>query len=116
MEASMRAIKIKSYLLKLVKILLLSTLSFITSASIFAEDIELPLKRAIATQSITSLEVISTVKTLVGNGRVLSIKKQSSYSNPDCHHVKALSQGGELQNIKLGCFIETLAQESTTKP
>ncbi len=97
----------------MIKTLLFSLLGFVYSAYIFAEDIELPLKRTIATQSVTTLEVISTVKNLVGSGRVLSIKKQSSYSNPDCHHVKALSQNGELQNIKLGCYIETLVQKST---
>jgi len=114
-EAAMKAIKIKKYFLILMKIIMLSTISFVYSASAFAEDIELPLKRIIATQSVTKLEVISTVKTLMGDGRVLSIKKKSSYSNPDCHHVKALSQNGELQNIKLGCYIETLAHKSTPK-
>jgi len=116
MEASMRAIKIKTTFFTLLKIITLSTLSSFYSATIFAEDIELPLKRAIATQSITKLEVISTVKTLLANGRVLSIKKRSSYSNPDCHHVKALSQDGELLNIKIGCYIETLVQKNSTKP
>ncbi len=108
----MRAITTKKQVLILLQIMSLCTVSLFSSAPIFAEDIELPLERTIATQSVTKLEVISTVKTLVGNGRVLSIKKKSSYSNPDCHHVKALSQNGELQNIKLGCYIETIAQKS----
>ena len=112
----MRAVKIKKHFFTILKITLLSMLSFFYSATVFAEDIELPLKRIIATQSVTKLEVISTVKTIMGNGRVLSIKKRSSYSNPDCHHVKALSQDGELQNIKLGCYIETLAQKTIIKP
>ena len=109
----MQAIKIKKYTITLLKILTLTTASFLYSANVFAEDIELPLKRIIATQPVTRLEVISMVKNLLGQSRVLSIKKQSSYSNPDCHHVKALSESGELQNIKLGCYIETLAQKKS---
>jgi len=77
-----------------------------------AEVINIPLKRVVATQPITSLEIISIVKSLL-SGRVLSIKKQSSYSNPDCHTVKLLEDKGEFQVIKVGCFIDKIAQ---TKP
>jgi hypothetical protein len=74
-----------------------------------AEIITIPLQRVIATQPITSLEVIAIVKSLL-NGRVLSIKKQSSYSNPDCHTVKFLEDEGEFQVIKVGCFTDKIAQ------
>ena len=74
-----------------------------------AEVINIPLQRVVATQPITSLEVISIVKSLL-NGRILSIKKQSSYSNPDCHTVKLLEDEGEFQVIKVGCFIDKIAQ------
>lgn len=74
-----------------------------------AEVLNIPLQRVIATQPITSLEVIAIVKSLL-NGRVLSIKKQSSYSNPDCHTVKFLEDKGEFQVIKIGCFTDKIAQ------
>lgn len=74
-----------------------------------AEVLNIPLQRVIATQPITSLEVIAIVKSLL-NGRVLSIKKQSSYSNPDCHTVKFLEDKGEFQVIKIGCYIDNIAQ------
>ena len=74
-----------------------------------AEIINIPLQRVVATQPITSLEIIAIVKSLL-NGRVLSIKKQSSYSNPDCHTVKFLEDKGEFQVIKVGCFMDTIAQ------
>jgi len=74
-----------------------------------AEIINIPIKRSVATQPVTSLEIIAIVKSLL-RGRVLSIKKQSSYNNPDCHLVKLLEDKGELQIIRLGCYIDTLAQ------
>ncbi len=77
-----------------------------------AEVLNIPLQRVVATQPITSLEVIAIVKSLL-NGRVLSIKKQSSYTNPDCHTVKFLEDKGEFQVIKVGCFSDNIAQ---TKP
>ena len=77
--------------------------------SVKAEVLNIPLERSIATQPITTLEVIAIVKTLL-NGRVLSIKKKSSYSNPDCHSVKFLEDKGEFQVIKVGCFIDKVAQ------
>lgn len=108
----MRAIK-TTIRVALLKIVALSTFSILTSSAVFSEDITIPLERTIATQSVTQLEIISTVKTLMAKSRVLSIKKQSSYSNPDCHHVKALSQNGEFQNIKIGCYIQKLAQNNS---
>ncbi|MEE9444452.1 MAG: hypothetical protein V3V19_02165 [Cocleimonas sp.] len=108
----MKVISRNQIFLKIVSILCLSIVSVFLSQATFAEDIDLPLARIIATQSVTKLEVISTVKTLIEDGRVLSIKKKSSYSNPDCHHVKVLGNDGELQNIKLGCFLEKIAQKT----
>jgi len=96
---------------KILIIIFSSILSITFSQTASAEEIELPLERIVATESVTKLEVISTVKTLLTNSRILSIKKKSSYTNPDCHHVKALDGSGELQSIKLGCFVEKLAQE-----
>ncbi len=87
-------------------------LSILVSHIANAEVINIPLQRVVATQPITRLEVIAIVKSLL-NGRVLSIKKQSSYSNPDCHTVKLLEDKGEFQVIKVGCFIDKIAQ---TKP
>ncbi len=77
-----------------------------------AEVLNIPLQRVIATQPITSLEIIAIVKSLL-NGRVLSIKKHSSYRNPDCHTVKFLEDKGEFQVIKVGCFTDKLAQANT---
>ena len=76
---------------------------------ISAEIINIPLQRSVATQPITSLEIIAIVKTLL-NGRVLSIKKKSSYSNPDCHTVKFLGDKGEFQVIKVSCYIDVVTQ------
>jgi hypothetical protein len=76
-----------------------------------AEEFNLPLQRSIASQPITKLEVISAVKALL-EGRVLSVKKKSSYTNPDCYHVKFLENQGELQLIKLSCFTEKLANKN----
>jgi hypothetical protein len=76
---------------------------------VYAEVINIPLQRSIATQPITTLEVVAIVKTLL-SGRVLSIKKQSSYRNPDCHTVKFLEDKGEFQVIRVGCFSESIAQ------
>lgn len=96
---------------KLIVLLIVTTFGFTLSHTTSAEEIELPLERIVATESITKLEVISAVKTLLADTRILSIKKKSSYSNPDCHHVKALDGTGELQSIKLGCYIEKLVQK-----
>ena len=74
-----------------------------------AEVINIPVQRTVATQPITALEIIAIVKTLL-NGRVLSIIKKSSYSNPDCHHVKVLEDKGEFQLLRLGCYTETVVQ------
>ncbi len=89
--------------------ILIMGMSSLTSISAHAEVISIPIKRTIATQPITQLEVIAIVKTIL-NGRVLSIKKQSSYTNPDCHHVKFLEDQGEFQMINLGCYVEAIVQ------
>ncbi len=99
----------KHPLIKSLLFIFIMGMSSLTTFSAQAEIISIPLKRTIPTQPITQLEVIAMVKTIL-NGRVLSIKKQSSYTNPDCHHVKFLEDQGEFQMIKLGCYVETIAQ------
>lgn len=96
---------------KIIKLLtnLLIGLAFFGSSLSYAEVINVPVKRAVATQPITSLEVIAIVKSLL-NGRILSIKKRSSYTNPDCHLVKLLEDKGEFQMIKVGCHVENIVQ------
>ncbi len=74
-----------------------------------AEVILMPIERAIPTQPITKLEVIGMVKSIL-NGRVLSVKKQSTYTNPDCHHIKFLEDQGEFHMIQIGCFIDNVVQ------
>jgi hypothetical protein len=74
-----------------------------------AEIIFMPIQRVIPTQPITKLEVIGMIKSIL-NGRVLSVKKQSTYNNPDCHLVKFLEDRGEFQMIQVGCFIENFVQ------
>lgn len=74
-----------------------------------AEVILMPIERAIPTQPITKLEVIGMVKSIL-NGRVLSVKKQSTYTNPDCHHIKFLEDQGEFHMIEIGCFIDNVVQ------
>ena len=74
-----------------------------------AEVISIPLERSIPTQPITKLEVIAMIKTIL-SGRVLAVKKQSTYTNPDCHHVKFLEDRGEFQMIKVGCYVENIVQ------
>lgn len=80
-----------------------------TCHSTHAEVLNIPIKRAVATQPVSALEIVSTVKTLF-NGRVLSLKKKSTYTNPDCHHVKFLEDKGEFQLITIGCGLEKLAK------
>ena len=79
------------------------------SQAVHADDMNIPITRSIATQPVTKLEVIAIVKSIL-NGRVLSVKKHSTYTNPDCHHVKFLEDQGEFQMIKLGCYIENIVQ------
>jgi hypothetical protein len=79
------------------------------SQIVHADDINIPIQRSIATQPVTKLEVIAIVKSIL-SGRVLSVKKHSTYTNPDCHHVKFLEDQGEFQRIKLGCYIENIVQ------
>lgn len=88
--------------------------SLLITQSVHAEVISIPLQRSVATQPITTLEIVSIVKSLL-NGRILSIKKQSSYTNPDCHSVKFLEDEGEFQVIKVGCFSDKIVQ-TKTKP
>lgn len=96
---------------RLQAILLLIILS--TSQIIFqkaqAEVIIMPIQRAVPTQPITTLEIVAMIKTIL-SGRVLAVKKQSSYTNPDCHHVKFLEDKGEFQMIKIGCFVDNYAK------
>lgn len=74
-----------------------------------AEVLNIPITRVISTQPISSLEIISTIKTVL-NGRVLSLKKKSTYTNPDCHHVKFLEDRGEFQLITIGCGLQKIAK------
>lgn len=74
-----------------------------------AEVLNIPITRVISTQPISALEIISTLKTIF-NGRVLSLKKKSTYTNPDCHHVKFLEDRGEFQLITIGCGLQKMAK------
>lgn len=85
------------------------TFSLLVTTCATAEVINIPIQRSVATQPVTSLEIIAIVKSLL-SGRVLSIKKLSSYNNPDCHLVKLLEDKGEFQIIRLGCYIDNLVQ------
>jgi len=84
-------------------------LSILVQQPATAGELNIPLERIIATQPITTLEVMAIVKSLL-SGRVLAIKKSSTYSNPDCHLVKFLEDKGEFQMIKVGCFTDKVAQ------
>ena len=83
-------------------------MSALATQPINAEVLNIPLTRDIATQPITTLEIVAIVKSLL-SGRVLSVKKQSSYTNPDCHYVKFLEDKGEFQMIKVACFVNKFA-------
>jgi len=74
-----------------------------------ADVLNIPMKRTVATQSINTLEVVSVIKTLF-NGRILSIRKKATYTNPDCHLVKFLEDKGELKFITVGCGMHTIAK------
>lgn len=94
----------------LLQSLLLSTvlcMSTLATQPVTAEVLSIPLTRDIATQPITTLEIVAMVKSLL-SGRVLSVKKQSSYTNPDCHYVKFLEDKGEFQMIKVACFVDNV--------
>ena len=84
-------------------------MSVFTPQTLKAEVLSIPLERSIATQPITTLEIVAIVKSLL-SGRVLSVKKQSSYTNPDCHYVKFLEDKGEFQMIKIACFSDKIVQ------
>lgn len=105
-------IRMRKHPLSIIKKAVLSLIlctSFFLSPLATAEVMNIPLQRTVATQPVTTLEVVAIVKSLL-NGRVLSITKQSSYSNPDCHQVKLLEDKGEFHIIWLGCHIDALAQ------
>lgn len=74
-----------------------------------AEVLNIPIKRSVATQPISTLEVVSAVKNLF-NGRVLSLRKKSTYTNPDCYHVKFLEDRGEFKLITIGCGMQKMAK------
>ncbi len=93
--------------LVLLLVLMLNSLFSVVNA----EGLNIPIHRSVATQPINTLEVISAVKTLL-NGRVLSVKKKATYSNPDCHLVKFLEDKGEFQLITIGCGMQTVAQNT----
>ena len=90
-------------------LLLIFNLGQTTFQTAQAEVILMPIKRVVPTQPITQLEVIGMVKSIL-NGRVLSLKKQSTYTNPDCHHIKFLEDKGEFHMIQVGCFIDNIVQ------
>lgn len=68
-----------------------------------AEVITMPIKRAIATQPITELEIIAMINSIF-DGDVLAVKKQATHLTPDCHFVKFLEARGEFQMIEVGCY------------
>ncbi len=90
-------------------LLLILNISQITFQTAQAEVILMPIQRVIPTQPITQLEVIGMVKSIL-NGRVLAVKKQSTYTNPDCHHIKFLEDQGEFHMIQVGCFVDNIVQ------
>jgi len=90
-------------------LLIILSFSHITFQKAHAEVILMPIQRVVPTQPITQLEIIGMVKSIL-NGRVLSVKKQSSYTNPDCHHIKFLEDQGEFHMIQVGCFIDNIVQ------
>lgn len=96
--------RIRAFLLTLI-----IGVSHINFQSLHAEVITMPIHRAIPTQPITTLEVVALIKTIL-SGRVLAVKKSSTYSNPDCHHVKFLEDKGEFQMINVGCFVDNIVQ------
>jgi hypothetical protein len=103
-------IKLRKHpLLKSLFFIVILSVSNVIHQTANAEVISIPIQRSVATQPVTQLEVIAIVKTIL-NGRVLSVKKQSSYTNPDCHHVKFLEDDGEFQMIELGCYVESIVQ------
>jgi len=87
-----------------IKTLLLATIvtSSLLMPTVIAKTIYIPIHRSVKNQPITKLEVVAIVKSK-HKGRILSVKKRSSYTNPDCFHVKLLEDKGEFQLLKLGC-------------
>jgi len=100
-------VKLKKNPLHTLLLMLMLGIFQITFQSAQAEVILMPIHRTIPTQPITKLEVVGMVKSIL-SGRVLSVKKQSTYANPDCHHIKFLEDKGEFHIIELGCFINNI--------
>lgn len=104
------AIKLRKHLRRQAFLL---PLTLIISQIIFlqahAEVILMPIQRVVPTQPVTKLEVISMIRSIL-NGRVLSIEKQSTDINPDCHHIKFLEDYGEFHMIQVGCSIDNVVQ------
>ena len=90
-------------------LLIILSSSQLTFQTAQAEIISMPIQRVVPTQPITELEIIAMIKSIL-SGRVLAVKKQSTYANPDCHHVKFLEDRGEFQMIEIGCFVENVVQ------
>lgn len=90
-------------------LMLLLSICHITFHNAHAEVILMPIHRVIPTQPITKLEVVGMVKSIL-SGRVLSVKKQSTNANPDCHHIKFLEDKGEFHIIEIGCFINNIVK------
>ncbi|MGK0271170.1 MAG: hypothetical protein ACI88H_001824 [Cocleimonas sp.] len=105
----MRFTLLKHPRLKAFLLLITLSTSLVSFHTAHAEVIIMPIERVIPTQPITKLEVIGMVKSIL-NGRVLSVKKQSTYTNPDCHHIKFLEDQGEFHMIQIGCFIDNIVQ------
>ena len=94
----------------LIIVLIFISTAFLQTAS--ADVLNLPIKRSISTQPINTLEVVSVIKNTL-NGRILSVKKKATYTNPDCHLVKFLEDKGEFQLIAVGCRMETFANSKS---
>ena len=89
-------------------------LSILIPSIASAKVTNLPIKRTIATQPITALEVIAVVKSFF-TGRILSINEKRTYESPDCHQVKLLEEKGEFQVIKIGCSKTKVVQKEKSK-
>jgi len=99
--------KLKKPQLHTLLLMLMLSIFQTTFQSAKAEVILMPIHRTIPTQPITKLEVVGMVKSIL-SGRVLSIKKQPTSANPDCHHIKFLEDRGEFHIIEVGCFINNI--------
>lgn len=100
--------------LRIALLLVALSISQLQFCKAYAEVIALPVQRVIPTQPITKLEIVAMIKSML-RGRVLAVKKQSTYTNPDCHHVKFLEDKGEFYMIKIGCFADNFAKNRSYK-